>query len=263
MFKIMSGKKRIRRQKIVELTLQQKSVAIDGLAQTLGVSAQTVRRDIKHLCDSNVLRRTHGGAELFESQRNMPYDQRATTNPSAKRAVAIAAATLIPEGATLAISVGTTPMMVAEELRGKKSLTIVTNNLNAAMLLAREGANRIILPGGEMRLPDKDIVGDHVVDFFASYRTEFAVFGIGGVAEDGSLLDFHRSEVRVREKIRENSKQAILVLDHSKFGRPAPAVGGKISDVDLVVLDIKPDGDFAPLVEGLDDRLLLAGGALK
>ncbi len=259
----MSAKKRDRRQKIIELTLQQKSVAVDDLAEALDVSAQTVRRDINHLCDINILRRTHGGAELFESQRNMPYDQRATTNPSAKRAIGMAVAAQIPEGATVAISAGTTPMMVAEELRGKKNLTIVTNNLNAAMLLAREGTNRIILPGGEMRLPDKDIMGEQVVDYFANYRTEFGIFGVGGVAEDGGLLDFHRSEVRVRETICENSRQAILVMDRTKFGRPAPAVGGKISDVDLVVLDIKPDGDFAPLLDGLDDRLLLAGGALK
>jgi DeoR family glycerol-3-phosphate regulon repressor len=263
MVKSMSLKKQNRRQKIVELTLQQKAVAVDDLAQSLGVSAQTVRRDINHLCDSNILRRTHGGAELFESQRNTPYDQRATTNPSAKRAIGIRAAALIPEGASVAISIGTTPMMVAEALSGKKNLTIVTNNLNAAMLLARETSNRIILPGGEMRLPDKDILGDHVVDFFASYRTEFGIFGVGGVAEDGSMLDFHRSEVRVREKIREISRHSILVLDQTKFGRLAPAMGGQISEVDQIVLDIKPEGDFAPLVERIDARLLLAGGAVQ
>ncbi len=263
MVKLMSLKKRNRRQKIVEMTLQQKSVIVDDLAQFLGVSPQTVRRDINHLCDINILRRTHGGAEVFESRGNMPYDQRATTNPSAKRAIGIAAAAQIPEGASIAISVGTTPMMVAEALYGKKNLTVVTNNLNAAMLLAREESNRIILPGGEMRLPDKDIMGDQVVEFFASFRTEFGVFGVGGVAEDGGLLDFHRAEVRVREKIREISRRTYLVLDRSKFGRPAPAVGGRLQDLDRIVLDIKPDGAFAPLIEGLEDRLLLAGGALQ
>lgn len=259
----MSLKKRNRRQKIVELTLQRKSVIVEELAQVLGVSPQTVRRDINHLCDIDLLRRTHGGAEVFEFRRNMPYDQRATTNSSAKRAIGIAAATQIPEGASVAISVGTTPMMVAEALAGKKNLTVVTNNLNAAMLLAREASNRIILPGGEMRLPDKDIIGDQVVEFFASYRTEFGIFGVGGVAEDGGMLDFHRSEVRVREKIREISRHAFLVLDRTKFGRPAAAVGGRIQDIDRVVLDIRPDGPFASLIEGLEDRLLLAGDALQ
>jgi DeoR family glycerol-3-phosphate regulon repressor len=258
----MSLKKRSRRQRIVELTLQQKSVAVDDLALALGVSAQTVRRDINHLCDMNVLRRRHGGAEVFESEGNAPYDQRAATNPSAKRAIALVAAGLIPDGSTIAISVGTTPMMVADALGDKKNLTVITNNLNAAMSLSRETSNRIILPGGEVRLPDRDILGDHVVEFFGSYRTEFGIFGVGGVAEDGGLLDFHRAEVRAREQIRENSKMAILVLDRSKFGRSAPAMGGDISDMDRVILDMKPQDDFADLLDGFGDRLILAGGAL-
>ncbi|MCG6903761.1 MAG: DeoR/GlpR family DNA-binding transcription regulator [Rhodobacter sp.] len=259
----MSQKKRNRRQRIVELTLQQKSVVVDDLAETLGVSAQTVRRDINHLCDINILRRRHGGAEVFETEGNTPYDQRAATNPSAKRAIAVAAAGLIPDGSTIAISVGTTPMMVAEALGDKKSLTVITNNMNAAMALGREASNRIILPGGELRLPDLDFVGDHVVDFFGSYRTDFGVFGVGGVAGDGGLLDFQRSEVRIREKIKDNSKLVILVLDHTKFGRSAPAVGGEISGMDRVILDMKPQDDFAALLDGLGDRLILAGGALQ
>ena len=111
-------------------------------------------------------------------------------------------------------------------------------------------------------MPDRDILGDQVVEFFGNYRTEYGIFGVGGVAEDGGLLDFHRSEVRIREKIRENARKSILVLDTSKFGRSAPALGGDISDMDQVILDIKPQDDFAELLDGLGDRLILAGGAL-
>ena len=258
----MSLKKQTRRQRIVELTLQQKFASVDDLTQALGVSAQTVRRDINYLCDMNVLRRRHGGAEVFETEGNAPYDQRAATNSSAKRAIALAAADQIPDGSTIAISVGTTPMMVADALCDKKNLTIVTNNLNAAMSLSRESSNRIILPGGEIRLPDRDILGDQVVEFFGNYRTEYGIFGVGGVAEDGGLLDFHRSEVRIREKIRENARKSILVLDSSKFGRSAPAVGGGIFDMDQVVLDISPQDAFAELLDGLGDRLILVGEVL-
>lgn len=261
MIKMMSQKKRNRRQKIVELTLQQKTVSVDDLAETLGVSAQTVRRDINHLCDINLLRRRHGGAEVFETEQNTPYAQRAQTNSNAKRAIAAVAAQLIPDGSTIAMSVGTTPMLVANALSAKKNLVVVTNNMNAAMALSKEPSNRIILPGGELRLPDLDFIGDHVVDFFGSYRTDFGVFGVGGVAEDGGLLDFNRAEVQIRERIRQSSRSVILVLDHTKFGRSAPAVGGNITDVEQVVLDTKPLNDSSELLDGLGDRLILAGGA--
>lgn len=242
--------------------MQHNFVAVDDLAQSFGVSAQTVRRDINHLCDVNVLRRRHGGAEVFEPERNVPYDQRAATNPSAKQAIAHAAACLIPDGSIIAISIGTTPTMVADALGDKTGLTVITNNLNAAMSLSRESSNRIILPGGEVRLPDRDILGDQVVEFFGDYRTDFGIFGVGGVAEDGGLLDYHRAEVRVREKIRENARTSVLVLDTSKFGRSAPALGGDISDMDQVILDMKPRDGFADLLDGLGDRLILTGDVI-
>lgn len=259
----MSEKIQARRQKIVELSFQQKSVVVDDLAEALGVSAQTVRRDINHLCDINLLRRRHGGAEVFETERNAPYDQRAATNSRAKGAIAAVAAELIPDGSSVAISVGTTPMMVADALSDKRRLTVITNNLNAAMALGREPSNRIILPGGELRVPDRDFVGDHVVDFFGNYRTDVGVFGVGGVAEDGTLLDFRRSEVRIRETIRANSRLSILPLDHTKFGRSAPAIGGALADMDRVVLDIRPGAEFDALLDELGDRLMLAGSGLQ
>jgi DeoR family glycerol-3-phosphate regulon repressor len=137
----------------------------------------------------------------------------------------------------------------------------MTNNLNAAMSLSKETTNRIILPGGELRLPDCDILGDEVTSFFDNYRADFGIFGVAGVAEDGALLDFHVSEVRVREKITMNCRTSVLVVDSSKFGRNAPAVGGSIFDVDRIIMDTHQNDDFIPLLERVGDRLVMAGGS--
>ena len=255
----MTMRKIQRHDQIVTLTRQHKTVSVDELADKMDVSTQTIRRDINHLCQLNVLRRRHGWAELFEQQLNTPYDQRTTTNAAAKRAVSQVAADLIPDGATVFISIGTTPMMVAEALRDRKQLTIITNNLNAAMALSHETTNRIILPGGELRLPDRDILGEEVAKLFDGYRAEYGIFGVAGVASDGGLLDFHASEVAIREKIRAGCKTSILVLDSTKFGRAAPAVGGNIADVDVIVLDKLPNGEFAAPLEKLSERLKLVG----
>lgn len=255
----MSAKKIKRREAIVEFTHHQGSVSVDELAARLDVSAQTIRRDINDLCELNVLRRRHGGAELFEKQLNMPYDLRATTNSRAKRAVAQAAAEMITDGSTVFLSIGSTPMEVAQALRTKKHLTLITNNLNAAMALSHETTNRIILPGGELRLPDRDFLGSDVVDMFRSYRAEFGIFGVAGVAEDGALLDFHATEVAVRETIKEASTTSILVLDHTKFGRLAPAVGGNIANVDRVISDTAPEAGYLPALEALGDRFVTSG----
>ena len=150
-------------------------------------------------------------------------------------------------------------MMVADALRDKKHLTIVTNNLNAAMALSHEMTNRIILPGGELRLPDRDIQSEEAVSIFSNYRADFGIFGVAGIAEDGAMLDFHNSEVRTREAIRQNCRTSILVTDSSKFGRSAPAVGGHISQVDQVLVDCVPENIFSPILKSLHDQIEIVG----
>ena len=257
----MSLKTDSRRARIVEVTRAHSVVSIDLLSDLMGVSAQTIRRDINQLCDQNILRRRHGGAEIYDDPLNAPYDLRETLNLTAKKRISQMAADQVPDGSIIFISIGTTLAMVAVALQGKKNLTVVTNNLNAAMALSGESTNRIILPGGEVRLPDRDILGDATPDLFGRYRADFGFYGVAGIDADGSLLDFHRSEVDVRKRIRASSRTAVLVADHSKFGRAAPAIGGNILESDLVITDQAPAEDFAEMGASLGERLIVAGEA--
>ena len=253
----MSAKKRKRRTRISDIVSERGAISVGALADMLDVSMQTIRRDIDKLCEGDTLRRRHGRVELAKQHLNTPFDERAGTNLVEKRDIGEAAASLIPDGATVFISIGSTPLSVARALRRHKNLTVITNNLSAAIALSDEVSNRIILPGGEVRLPDRDILGDGVLEFFGRYRAEYGIFGVAGVTEDGSLLEFHSAEVRVRERIHENSQVSMLVLDHTKFGRMAPAVGENLGDVDHVILDRRPDAKFDTLLNELGDRLIL------
>jgi DeoR family glycerol-3-phosphate regulon repressor len=221
---------------------------------------QTIRRDVDTLCEGDMLHRVHGRIELSEEFLNTPFDQRAGTNLMGKRAIGEATANLIPDGSTVFISIGSTPLSVAQSLRRRKGLTVITNNLSAAMALSEEVSNRIILPGGEVRLPDRDILGNEVLEFFGRFRADFAVFGAAGIAEDGGLLEFHTTEVRATQKICENAQQSLLVIDGSKFGRHAPALGGNISDIDRIIIDRQPDDRFGDLLARIKDKTLVAGG---
>ena len=254
----MSKKKQERREQITSLVLERGAISVEALSDLLNVSTQTIRRDIDKLCDGELLTRRHGRIELSVQQLNTPFDQRVETNLASKRQIGEAAAALIPDGSTVFISIGSTPLSVAHALRRRKGLTIITNNLSAALSLSSEITNRIILPGGELRLPDRDILGEDVLDFFSRYRAEFGIFGVAGVSNDGSLLEFHASEVRVRERIRENSQVSILVMDCTKFGRIAPAYGENIRDVDHVILDQRPNKEFNHLLDSIGESLLLA-----
>ncbi len=256
----MSSKKQRRRAAISALVLEQGAVTVGSLADRFDVSMQTIRRDVDTLCEGDMLHRVHGRIELSEEFLNTPFDQRASMNLLGKRAIGEATAKLIPDGSTLFISIGSTPLSVAQALQRRKGLTVITNNLSAAMALSDEPSNRIILPGGEVRLPDRDILGDDALDLFARFRADFAVVGVAGLADDGGMLDFHTTEVRARETMCENAKTSLLVLDVSKFGRPAPAFGGRISNMGKVIVDRKPASGFETVMERIKDRLIVAEG---
>jgi len=247
-----------RRSVILELAQRQGRVMVDQLADELGVSTHTVRRDLNALCEETKLRRLHGGAEFVDGSANMPYAARTVLHFEAKARIARTVAGMVPDGATVFISIGTTPTLTAQALACKEALTVITNNLNAAMALSGNSANRIILPGGEMRLPDRDFLSPEAIELFAAYRADFGIFGVGGIDTDGSLLDFHEPEVRARECIRANSRRAILLADHSKFGRRAAAVGGTLGQADAIVLDRRPPPPFDRLLGPLDGRVHVA-----
>ncbi|WP_421858524.1 DeoR/GlpR family DNA-binding transcription regulator [Oricola sp.] len=232
-------------------------VMVDALADELGVSAHTIRRDINALCEQSKLRRLHGGAEYIDGSANMPYGARAVLNAASKRAIASAAAAMVPDGATVFISIGTTPAFVAAALAAREALTVITNNLNAAMAISENSSHRVILPGGEMRLPDRDFLNRQAIDLFSAYRADFGIYGVGGIDVDGSLLDFHEEEVRMREEFERNSRATILVADKTKFGRRAAAVGGRIDEADCVILDRRPGAPHAGLLDGLPGELIV------
>ncbi len=241
----------------MEIISERGVITVGALAETLDVSTQTIRRDIDKMCEGDDLRRRHGRVELAAQHLNTPFDQRAGTKLAEKRDIGEATAAMIPDGSTIFISIGSTPLSAARALRRRKGLTVITNNLSAAMALSDEATNRIILPGGEVRLPDRDILGAEVLDLFGRYRAEYGIFGVAGVAEDGSLLEFHAAEVRARETIRQNAKTSILVLDSTKFGRLAPAAGENISDMDHVILDRRPAAEFDAILDGISPKLTL------
>lgn len=256
----MSSKKQRRREAISALVLEQGAVTVGSLAERFDVSMQTIRRDVDTLCEGEMLHRVHGRIELSEEFLNTPFDQRADTNLRGKNAIGKATASLIPNGSTVFFSIGSTPLSVAHAMRHHQDMTIITNNLSAAMSFCDERSNRIIIPGGELRLPDRDILGEEALKEFGRFRADFAVFGVAGIADDGGMLDFHTTEVRARQKMRANAQTSILVVDCSKFGRQAPAVGDNIAEMDKVIMDCAPADGFDSVLTKIKDRLLVAEG---
>lgn len=233
---------------------------IEGFAQHYNVSPQTIRRDVNALCASGALRRVHGGVEAPRSG-NLLYNSRRMLNERAKRDIGATFARMVPSGASLAVSIGTTPEFAIHALHDQTDLTVITNNLNIAIFACDRAGWNVHVPAGAVRAGDRDILGKQVEAFFARYQVDFGLFGVAGVTAEGTLLDFTEDEVAARMAILRNCRRSILLLDHSKFGRAAHVRGGHLSDLDTVICDAPLPDTIADLAARNGVSVAIAGAA--
>ncbi|WP_316863467.1 DeoR/GlpR family DNA-binding transcription regulator [uncultured Cohaesibacter sp.] len=237
-----------RQMEIIRKVTENGFSAIEALSEHFEVSTQTIRRDVNALCELGELRRVWGGVEPPPVSGNLLYAKRRIMNVAAKRQIAREVAQYIPDGSTIALSIGTTPEMVIEALQEKANLKIFTNNLNVAMQASERHDWSVTIAGGSVRPGDRDILGLEVEAFFDRFEVDFGIFGVAGVTLDGGLLDFSESEVGARRSILKNCRTSFLVMDFSKFGRPAHVRGGHLSDVTSIFCD-------RPIPVDLEDTL--------
>jgi DeoR family glycerol-3-phosphate regulon repressor len=229
-----------RQRKILSLLKQEATASVEDLARQLGVTSQTIRRDVKLLQDEGLIVRYHGGVSVLSSVENADYGDRQVINVEAKRKIAQAVAKRLPSSCSAFINIGTTTEEVARALLQHNDLHIVTNNLNVAAILADNPRCEIIIAGGIVRNRDKGIVGDSTVDFIKQFKVDVGIIGISSIELDGTLRDFDPREVRVAQSIIEQSRQVWLVADSSKISRSALMRIGHVSDIDVFFTNEKP-----------------------
>ncbi|MGX5218404.1 MULTISPECIES: DeoR family transcriptional regulator [Pseudomonas] len=246
-----------RQQDILNLARERGYVSIEELAQAFTVTPQTIRRDINQLAEQGLLRRTHGGAACESSStQNTAYTMRAGQMREEKLRIAEAVAAQIPDHASLFINIGTTTEAIARALQNHKGLKIITNNLHVAAQLSTKADFEVLVAGGTVRA-DGGIVGQAAVDFIEQFKVDFALVGISGIDEDGSLLDFDYQEVRVSQAIINNARRVLLAADSNKFGRNAVVRLGSINLVDQVFTDAAPSPAICRLLRDAKIQLNL------
>jgi DeoR family glycerol-3-phosphate regulon repressor len=227
----------------------QGSVTVEYLAEKLGVTLQTVRRDVQRLADGGLLTRFHGGVRVPRSTiENIAHQQREHLNTAGKTRIAQAVAAEVPNDCSLILNIGTTTECIARALMRHTGLRVITNNLNVAALLSDNPDCEVIVAGGLVRSRDRAIIGEATVEFIAQFRVDIGLIGISGIESDGTLRDFDYREVKVAQAIIRASRQVWLVADHSKFNRPAMVEMGRLDQVDKLFTDSPPPASFNPLL---------------
>jgi len=245
--------------KLLDAVRTRGSITVEQLADMLGVTLQTVRRDVQRLADAGLLTRFHGGVRMPSSTtENLAYQQRETLHAAGKARIAHLVAARVPNDCALILNIGTTTEAIAKALLRHTGLRVITNNLNVASILSGNPACEVIVAGGSVRSRDRAIVGEATVDFIRQFKVDIAVIGISGIEADGSLRDYDLREVKVAQAIIAQAREVWLAADASKFNRPAMVQLAQLSQIDCLFTDAEPPPPFPELLERAEVRLEIA-----
>ncbi len=228
------------RQAILLQELQSKGYAqVNEMADKLNVTPITIRRDFAFLEEQGKCSRTRGGAVLTSqgTTPELPYEIKAQRRVPEKQRIAQIAAKHIREGDIIILDSGSTTFQLARQLLPRRQITVVTNDLKIASLLAVNPSITLICTGGVSRANVYTLLGSQTEQFLKTIRVDTTFLGADAVHPDGVVSNVNLDEVAVKRAMLSAGSQKILLADSAKFGVRGFASVCGISDLDLVITD--------------------------
>ncbi|MCO5069934.1 MAG: DeoR/GlpR family DNA-binding transcription regulator [Rhizobiaceae bacterium] len=237
-----------RRQAIVDLLVESRSVDLDDLAARFAVSKMTVHRDLDGLEQAGVLRKVRGGATIEAgTQFESDFRMRARQDSAAKARMARAALELVEPGMTVMVNDGSMAAVLGATLAAKRPVTIITNNAAIIEGTREEGGINLISLGGVFR-PRYHAYFGLVTEFALSrLNADIAFISAPAVAD---LRAFHMDDevVRTKRAMMAAAERSCLLVSHQRFGRSALHRLAELSEFDAVITDdVPPEADHAAL----------------
>ncbi|MDI6871110.1 MAG: DeoR/GlpR family DNA-binding transcription regulator [Bacillota bacterium] len=214
-----------RHRRIVEYIEARRSAKIEELAQALGASPATIRRDLDRLAARGVISRTHGGAVLATASTAFEqlYPEKKRIHAAEKRRIGVEAASLVADGETLILDSGSTTLEIARNLTRRKNLTIITNDLFIACGVAFDPSTVLMVTGGVRREGFNVLIGPVAEDFLRQVSVNKTFLSADAVDLQHGVTNATFAEAALKRLIIEAAQEVVLVADHSKFGKAALA----------------------------------------
>jgi DeoR/GlpR family transcriptional regulator of sugar metabolism len=248
-----------RRRMIAQRLRQHGSVSVAGLEAEFGISPMTARRDLDELERRGVARRTHGGAVLPGlSSHEDSFLQRLDVEVEAKERLAEAALALLEPGEAIFVDSSTTAYFAARRIvRENLQCTLLTNAVPIMDLLCEVDAAQVELvgAGGTLRKLTRSFVGPLAVRSIEAHFADHVIFSVRGLTPDGYLTDPDALEAEVKRAMISRARQAVLLIDGSKFDRPALTQIADVTQVGVILAADVSDAALKPLLRaGVDVR---------
>lgn len=232
------------------------SVSVADLAASLGVSRETVRRDLKQLAERGDLEIVHGGATRVRVAEPA-LAARSAEHFEAKTRIAKRAAALVSPGSTVLVDSGSTTIALARELAKAPRLTVATNSLAVATLMSR-GGHRVHMLGGEIDDNDESTMSHETIEALRRFRFDIAFVAAGGLSVDGGATDYTPTGAAFRAELVRAARRAILLADSSKFGLATPFPIDGLDQISALVTDRRPPRELAGMLADAGLELIIA-----
>jgi len=243
---------------IASLVRERGSVRGRELVDLLGVTDETVRRDLARLAQLGLVRRAHGGALALRPTDETTTEVRLHEHSQAKIAIGQRAAELVAPGTTIILDSGTTTLCLARALRSTRDIVVVTTAVTNALELVGNPGTTVIMTGGVIRPITYGASGALAAATLRELHVNQAFLAIHSVSARGGLTYPSFEEVEAKRAILEAASEVILLADASKFGREALVRVAPITAVQRIVTSPGVDPAEASAIRDLGIDLIVA-----
>ncbi len=230
------------------------TVSVLELSQLLGVSDQTIRRVTRPLAERGQLAKVHGALVSTKSALDPPFLSRMSLHRAEKMAIANEVADNVQDGDSLTIDTGSTSAFIAQALRQRRDLTIVTNSAYVASTLAMVPGNKVSMAGTQLRDHDGASFDRTAFQVVERAEVDFCVLSASMIHPTKGFLVHEQCEVDMATAMMDSAERAIMAVDATKFlpQKPKPAFRQpRLKDGDLLVADAEPPEAFQEVLSHL------------
>ncbi|MGI9861502.1 DeoR/GlpR family DNA-binding transcription regulator [Moorella naiadis] len=225
-----------RRNKLAQILVAEGSVRIGEVAKMFAVSTETIRKDLIYLEKKGIARKSHGGAVATSEFLERPFASKSLENIEAKNKIAQAAVKLIPENGVIILDSGSTTLSIAKLLSLKKGLTVITNSVSAAQVLAGSEI-KLHLTGGEVRGISMALAGLWTINSLSVIKADIAFLGSSGFESHNGPCAESFAEAETKKAMVKSCKKAVVVSDSSKFKSDALIEYATWEEIAILITD--------------------------